>query len=166
MSKETGFKLRVASPCHAKWEDMKGDDQVRYCSLCKLSVYNLPAMDPDKVKKLVLESEGRICGRLYERNDGRVMAADCPMPFQKVRKHLAWALASAFLVFLSLLSYATTISENGQRSTREETIERMRRAEPFKTVLNLIYPKPTPPRFVMGAIAAPSPPIHRPSAGP
>ena len=33
--------IRIASPCRASWDEMRGDDRVRFCSLCKLNVYDL-----------------------------------------------------------------------------------------------------------------------------
>ena len=36
--------VRVASPCNASWDAMKGDDRVRFCGECQKNVYNLSAM--------------------------------------------------------------------------------------------------------------------------
>ena len=33
--------VRVASPCPANWNEMIGDERKKYCSECKLNVYNL-----------------------------------------------------------------------------------------------------------------------------
>lgn len=33
------IRLKVASPCSADWNSMKGDDAVRHCGSCKKSVY-------------------------------------------------------------------------------------------------------------------------------
>ena len=40
--------LRIASPCPANWDQMSGDDCVRFCDLCNLHVYNIELlMRPD-----------------------------------------------------------------------------------------------------------------------
>ena len=75
-------KLRVARPCTADWEDMAGDDSVRYCTQCNLHVYNFGAMTDREVKRLIREHEGRrLCGRLYRRSDGTVITKDCRAGF-------------------------------------------------------------------------------------
>ena len=71
--------LDVASPCKVSWNAMKGDDRARLCSLCDKHVYNIAAMTVIEVAKLVKETEGEFCGRLYRRRDGTVLTADCPI---------------------------------------------------------------------------------------
>jgi hypothetical protein len=71
--------IRIASPCHASWADMSGDDRVRHCSLCRKTVYNLSALPADEAAALVVRTEGKICGRFYRRRDGTILTADCPV---------------------------------------------------------------------------------------
>ena len=40
---------------------MVGDDRVRYCPECKLSVYNFSAMTEAEVKRIVAHRDGRLC---------------------------------------------------------------------------------------------------------
>ncbi len=70
--------IEVAAPCSADWNDMTGDDRVRFCGDCKLNVYNLSAMTEDQIVGLVRETEGRLCGRFYRRPDGTILVQDCP----------------------------------------------------------------------------------------
>ena len=37
-------QIRVASPCHANWDEMTGTDQARFCGQCRKNVYNLSEM--------------------------------------------------------------------------------------------------------------------------
>src|SRR5262245_30602687 len=37
-------RLRIASPCSADWDEMTGDDRVRFCGRCRKNVYNLSEM--------------------------------------------------------------------------------------------------------------------------
>ena len=51
---------RIAAPCPASWEHMKGDDRVRFCGECQLNVYNFAELSDEEVQKLILETEGRL----------------------------------------------------------------------------------------------------------
>jgi hypothetical protein len=72
-------QLQLASPCHAKWKDMRGDDRTRLCLSCEKNVYNLASMTRREIHALIVETEGQFCGRLYKRKDGTVLTADCPL---------------------------------------------------------------------------------------
>lgn len=72
-------QLQLASPCSAKWRDMRGDDRARLCLACEKNVYNLEAMTRREIHALIVETEGQFCGRLYKRKDGTVLTADCPL---------------------------------------------------------------------------------------
>ena len=69
---------RIASPCHASWEGMTGDERVRHCCDCRLNVYNIAEMSRDEAVQLIQEHEGRLCIRIYQRRDGTVITRDCP----------------------------------------------------------------------------------------
>src|SRR5262245_14282400 len=69
--------LRVAAPCPASWDDMTGNERVRFCGSCRLHVYNLSEMARDEAERLVRETEGRLCVRFYRRADGTVLTQDC-----------------------------------------------------------------------------------------
>ncbi len=77
MPKDSRFQLRIASPCKAPWEDMRGDARVRFCEECQQSVYNLTEMAESEARRLVAEAEGRLCVRFYRRRDGTVLTSDC-----------------------------------------------------------------------------------------
>lgn len=83
----------VASPCPASWEAMSGDDKVRFCSECKLNVYNLSEMSKTEAEKLLRSHEGdRLCIRLYLRADGTIITQDCPVGIRllKIRTYKTW----------------------------------------------------------------------------
>jgi hypothetical protein len=92
--------IRIASPCPAKWEEMTGDERQRHCSLCNLNVYNLSELSREEAEAFLAEREGRVCVRLYRRQDGTVITHDCPVGLAAVRAQvvrLALATASLFL---------------------------------------------------------------------
>jgi hypothetical protein len=90
-------QVRVASPCNASWDDMMGDERVRFCLSCEKNVYNLSAMTSTEAEALIeARSGGEICVRYYRRKDGTLMTQDCPVGArQKRTKKLLLAVAGA-----------------------------------------------------------------------
>lgn len=78
----------VATPCHAEWNSMTGDERSRYCGQCRKQVYNLSAMSADQAVSLIREKEGDLCIRLYRRTDGTVLTSDCPVGVGRVWKRI------------------------------------------------------------------------------
>jgi hypothetical protein len=37
-------RIRIASPCKVSWDEMAGDDRVRFCGHCAKDVYDLSAL--------------------------------------------------------------------------------------------------------------------------
>ena len=97
-------QVRVASPCHARWEDMAGDDRSRFCGQCRKSVFNFSAMTRAEVETLIREKEGRLCARFYQRPDGRMLTADCPVGSRRRWKLLARWSGTAFAALTFILS--------------------------------------------------------------
>lgn len=90
-------QVRVASPCTADWNEMLGDERVRFCLSCEKNVYNLSSMAKDDAEALLRERLGDdLCVRFYQRADGTILTADCPVGVKKKRrKKLALAVAGA-----------------------------------------------------------------------
>lgn len=84
-------RVRVASPCHERWDEMTGDDQARHCARCDKNVYNLSAMTREAAEALLRQREGRICVRYYRRVDGTILTADCPVGVRRKRVQLVAA---------------------------------------------------------------------------
>ena len=45
-------QIQVSSPCSADWDTMIGNQQVRFCEHCNLSVHNLSAMTRHRLLEL------------------------------------------------------------------------------------------------------------------
>lgn len=97
-------RVRIATPCPADWDAMEGDERVRFCSLCKLSVYNTAEMTKAEVVALVTKTEGRVCARLYRRADGTLLTKDCPAGLRALRRRAARAAGAVFAASLSFFS--------------------------------------------------------------
>jgi uncharacterized protein len=59
--------IEVKKPCSENWDAMTGNERVRFCSHCQLSVNNISALTRKQAMRLVRQSEGRICVR-YVKN--------------------------------------------------------------------------------------------------
>jgi hypothetical protein len=98
MSKRTNplDRVRVAAPCPADWEQMLGDERVRFCGQCSLNVYNLSGMTKREAETLLAKTEGRLCVRYYRRADGTILTRNCPVGLRALKRRVN-QIASAAL---------------------------------------------------------------------
>ena len=82
-------RARIATPCPVSWEQMTGDDRVRFCDQCELHVYNISELTRIEAETLIASTEGRICARLYRRADGSVITKDCPVGLRALRMRVS-----------------------------------------------------------------------------
>jgi hypothetical protein len=79
-------KISVASPCNASWDEMHGDERVRFCGQCSKHVYNLSAMSAEEAATLVYLKEDELCVRFFRRRDGTFLTSDCPAGARRQRR--------------------------------------------------------------------------------
>jgi len=91
-------QIRVATPCTASWDAMTGDDRTRHCGACQKSVYNLSGMTRAEAEALIIERNGELCVRYYQRADGTILLADCTVGVQRVRDRRRTTARAAALV--------------------------------------------------------------------
>jgi hypothetical protein len=104
--------IRVATPCSADWEKMTGDERVRACADCNKNVYNLSNMTRDEAEALIIEKEGKLCVRYFQRKDGTILLKDCVIGVaQKRKRRLIAAGATALLAGGGVLAYKLTRPE-------------------------------------------------------
>lgn len=94
--------LRIAAPCPVRWDEMRGDDRARFCEQCNRHVYNISELTRRQAEKLIVNTEGRICARLYKRADGTVITKDCPVGLRLIRRRAAKVAGAAVTAILSL----------------------------------------------------------------
>ncbi len=133
---------------------MVGDERVRFCGQCQLNVYNLSAMTRSDGEALVRGVEGRMCVRLYQRTDGTVITADCPVGARRERlRQRVWARVSgavagaALFVGLGLRAGADLAVENGKKNTSAQSTSASGSGD-----------KPKPQIELQGAMVVPEPP--------
>src|SRR5262245_51600751 len=108
--------LEVASPCHALWDEMEGDERVRFCGDCRQRVYDLSSLTRKQAEELMQATEGRLCVRFYQRSDGGVMTQDCPLSHQ-IPQPRNWKRAGVLLSFAFLIVGATALAVFSQGSS-------------------------------------------------
>ncbi len=156
---------RIASPCPARWEEMNGDDRVRFCDRCEKHVYNLVDMEPDAAAALVREKNGDLCARAYQRADGTLLMGNCPVGLAAVRRRIRW-LMGGIAAGLGLVVSAGAALGIRLPSPINRKLSGM---EPFSRLAAWFAPPPPAPvpmrgRVIMGDFAAlgyvslPSPP--------
>jgi hypothetical protein len=154
------MELKISSPCPKSWDDLVGDQRIRYCGQCKLNVYNFAEMDREEVERIVRKSEGRLCGTLYVRGDRTATLRDCPSARARTLVRRAVKVAS-FLLLAGFTGVCRT-SERPDRSNLPRWIQQ---------TLSVIDPErppavPRPPHRLMGdVVCAPAkPPAPPPTA--
>ena len=91
MSKFTNplANVKIASLCPANWSEIYGDERKRFCSECKLNVYNLSEMTQSEAENFVINAEGRVCVKFYRRADGTILTKDCPLGWQAFKRRVS-----------------------------------------------------------------------------
>lgn len=79
MSEAGDLLIKIARPCKVSWDSMSGGATVRFCGYCDKHVYNASEMTQAELTRLISHTEGRVCLKLYKRQDGTVVTKDCPV---------------------------------------------------------------------------------------
>jgi hypothetical protein len=109
--------VRVAAPCPADWDSMVGDARVRFCGACARNVYNLSAMTRAEAQALLVEKEGRLCVRYFQRTDGTLLTADCPVGIRRRRRRRRVVAAAALVASAAAMAAGGVV--HSQRALRE-----------------------------------------------
>lgn len=120
--------VRIASPCAKKWEELAGDERVRFCAHCQLNVYNFSAMTKAEVESFLMKAEGRVCGRVYRRADGTMLTQDCPVGLRAVKQRVSSMAATAFLAVMGFFG-GTGYAQQIQSKTKTNVQRSLRRFE-------------------------------------
>ena len=100
-SKHVFAQINISSPCTSDWDFMIGNDQIRFCQHCQLSVHNLSQMSDKQLRRLIAKSESRLCVR-YAQPKRSVQSA--ARVLHQIGRRTSVIAASAFTASLSLSS--------------------------------------------------------------
>lgn len=137
----------VASPCPASWEAMSGNEKIRFCSECKLNVYNLSEMSKTEAEKLLRNHEGdRLCIRLYLRADGTIITRDCPVGIRllKIRTYKTWKRLIATAASVLGMASQGMASPAGAQNTGPQPQRSPAKSAPEFIVAPNTHPIPQP----------------------
>lgn len=164
--------LRIASPCKADWNEMLGDERVRFCLSCEKNVYNLSSMTSDAAEALLRERLGNdLCVRFYQRADGTMLTQDCPVGVKKKRRrNLAIAIAGAgALTAAAVTAFGKTTCHATTGAIAAPTVAEgepmMGDVEVDPGPLTEVKGDPAPEPTVMGRMAAPARPAQPKTMG-
>lgn len=110
-------RVRITSPCSAEWDEMEGNDRVRFCRHCSLHVHHTAQMTPAQAFNLVLRSPGRLCLRFHRRPDGSLVTRPPARPLYQIRRRVSRLAAGAFGAALSLCSAAAAQAQTASPTT-------------------------------------------------
>jgi hypothetical protein len=99
------LNARIVTPCSKNWDEMKGTAEVRFCESCRKNVYNISSMTAHAAEALLAQTASPACLRIFHREDGTVLTADCPWGVRNASKkigRLATAALSSALTFASV----------------------------------------------------------------
>jgi hypothetical protein len=161
--------IDVARPCPVDWNEMRGDDRVRFCRHCSLHVYNLSAMSRSAAEQLVRETEGRLCVRFYRRADGTVTTRDCGIKAaaKRVGRWATAATAVTLSAFVAALGWGRSSSAcPTEKSDRPFRLAGQTPPPPNPPpIMGKIRPPASQPAIFMGEMVA-LPPTTRPATQP
>ncbi|PWT80550.1 MAG: hypothetical protein C5B44_05255 [Acidobacteria bacterium] len=113
MSAKEGLeKFRITSPCNENWDAMLGNDRVRFCSHCNLSVHNASNLTRKDALRLIARSKGRLCMRYVALPDGSIKHRT-PSQLYRIIRPASRLAAGAFGVTLSVSGVAIPDSAFG-----------------------------------------------------
>jgi hypothetical protein len=141
---------------------MSGNDRARFCAQCQKHVYNLSNLSADEASALIRSKEGSLCARFYQRADGTVLIADCPVGASHIWVRVKQLLtAAAALVVIS--GIAPFVASNEPEMPRAKP--RVHRAWDDALVTVKGWLGRPQPRMVMGEICV-APPSIQPKTPP
>jgi len=106
-------QLRIASPCSVEWDAMIGNDRVRFCEHCRLSVHHVDSLTRKQLRRLIARSHGRVCV-----NYTRSHQTQTTLPIlHKIGRRTSALAAGAFSASLSLSTATASTQPNPGRAS-------------------------------------------------
>lgn len=101
-------QLRIASPCDVDWDSMIGNDRIRFCEHCQLSVHQIDSLSRKQIRRLIARSHGRLCV-----NYTRPHPTETTFPIlHQIGRRTSVLAASAFSATLSISTAAASTQPN------------------------------------------------------
>lgn len=102
-------QIVITSPCPMDWEQMRGDDKVRFCDQCGKPVYNFAVLTGSQAREMITKGTDNLCGRIVRKADGTIATtASYPVdsrrsrPFQFTIAALIMLITSSAALFAAV----------------------------------------------------------------
>lgn len=112
--------ITIESPCSANWEEMVGNDRIRACGHCRLSVQDLSQMTAAEAYKLVRTSKGRLCLRIHRTPAGDVITRPAYEKLHAISRRTSRIAAGAFTAVMSLSSAAYAQTAGAEKVEQQQ----------------------------------------------
>ena len=116
-ARDSAPQLRIASPCSVDWNSMIGNDRVRFCEHCQLTVHSIDHTSQKQIKRLIERSNGRLCVNYRQPAPQRV----APPILYKIGRRTSIIAATAFSASLSISSAVVASTNLKQTGPRGQT---------------------------------------------
>ena len=100
-ARDSVSQLRIASPCSVAWDSMTGNERVRFCEHCQLSVHNIDFTSRKQIRRLIARSGERIC---VSYRQPEIATPPVAPVLYKIGRRASVIAASAFSATLSISS--------------------------------------------------------------
>src|ERR1043165_3174055 len=108
-------KIQINSPCASNWDVMVGNDIVRFCRHCDLSVYNLSSMTRRQAEDLIARANGRLCVKYFRNVNGSVVTTDSASQSSRLTARFIAGTFSVLLSFNSSVMAQSPLPNTGER---------------------------------------------------
>lgn len=98
-------RVVIAAPCSMSWENMEGDERVRYCQGCSKNVYNISDMSKTEAEQFLQDNGTNECIRLFRRQDGTLITDNCPVGLRHLRNKCQAAMRTIAAAAASLITF-------------------------------------------------------------
>ncbi|HVG33041.1 MAG TPA: ankyrin repeat domain-containing protein [Pyrinomonadaceae bacterium] len=136
VSKTILDRISIPSPCSADWDQMVGNEQVRFCLHCSKHVNNLSEMTRKQALEMVSRSKGRLCVRYYRRPDGHVQSTSTSHSQLYQIKRRASLLATG--AFTAVLGLASGVAAQTSAPAEQSAASSLQRADANDNALPVI----------------------------
>ena len=105
-------QFEITSPCTENWDAMIGNDRIRSCSHCQLSVHDVSQLNRKQIRRLISKSNGRLCVRYSSVNPPPTVTR--VRVLHKIGRRTSMIAVSAFSATLGLSNAmaASNVSRN------------------------------------------------------
>lgn len=132
MSKKSYLdSIKSPAPCSKDWDEMIGDELVRFCTGCEKNVYNLSAMTRREARKFVAKNSGKVCVRYVRLTNGKVQTADTRL--YKITRQTSRLAAGVLGATLTLSAAAQAQTTTAPPKTEKEKTEKSQNKDYSKT---------------------------------